>query len=231
MNYIGPLRHRSWKGKMPAIRIILADDHEILREGLRRMIEREPNMEVVGEAQDGRTLVEMAVSLKPDVIVMDITMPDLNGMDATRQILAKMPQIKILALSMHEDRKYVTGMLEAGASGYLLKGCKFDELVTAIQTIMLRRVYLSPQIADMVVKGYLDKSPRRFAEPVLSDREREVLQLLAEGHSIKETAFKLGISAKTVETHRRHIMEKLQIDNASEIVKYALREGLITLDL
>jgi len=216
---------------MPAIRILLADDHEILREGLRRMIEKEPDMEVVGEAEDGRTLVKMAQKLAPDVVVMDITMPDLNGVDATRKLVSEMPGIKVLALSMHQDPKHISGMLEAGAMGYLLKGCKFEELVTAIRSVSRKNVYLSPKIADLVVKGYLGRSPKRFAEPVLSDREREVLQLLAEGHSIKETAFKLDVSPKTIETHRRHIMEKLQISNSSDIVKYALREGLITLDM
>ncbi len=216
---------------MPPIKILLADDHEILREGLRRMIEKEPDMEVVGEAEDGRSVLKMARKLTPDVIVMDITMPDLNGMDATRKILSEIPGTRVLALSMHQDRKFVLGMLEAGAMGYLLKGCKFEELVTAIRSVARKNVYLSPKIADMVVKGYLGKSPKKFAQPALSDREREVLQLLAEGHSVKETAFKLGVSAKTVETHRKHIMEKLQISNSSEMVKYALREGLITLDL
>ncbi len=216
---------------MSAIKILLADDHEILREGLRRMIAKEADMEVVGEAESGRAAVEMAPKLVPDVIVMDITMPDLNGMDATRQILSKTPGVKILALSMHQDRKYVLGMLEAGATGYLLKGCKFEELVVAIRSVARKNVYLSPKIADMVLNGYLGKTPNKTAEAVLSDREREVLQLLAEGYSIKETAYKLGVSPKTIETHRSHIMEKLQISNSSEIVKYALRAGLITLDL
>jgi len=216
---------------MPAIKILLADDHQILREGLRRMIEKEQNMEVVGEAEDGRSTVKMAKKLLPDIVVMDITMPDLNGMDATRKIISEVPGVKVLALSMHQDVKYISGMLEAGAMGYILKGCKFEELVTAIRSVANKNVYLSPKIADMVVKGYLGKGPKKFAQPIISDREREVLQLLAEGNSVKETAFKLGVSAKTIETHRRHIMEKLQINNSSELVKYALREGLITLDL
>lgn len=216
---------------MPPIKILLADDHEILREGLRRMIEKEPDMEVIGEAEDGRSIVKMARKLAPDVVVMDVTMPDLNGMDATRKIVSEAPGTKVLALSMHQDRKYVSGMLEAGATGYLLKGCKFEELATAIRSVARKNVYLSPKIADMVLHGYLGKSQKKFAEPILSSREREVLQLLAEGNSVKETAYKLGVSAKTVETHRRHIMEKLQISNSSDIVKYALREGLITLDL
>lgn len=216
---------------MPPIKVLIADDHEILREGIRKMIEKEPDMEVVGEAEDGRSAVKLARKLAPDIVLMDITMPDLNGMDATRKIVSETPGVKVLALSMHQDRKYVTGMLEAGATGYLIKGCKFEELATAIRSVARKNVYLSPRIADMVLQGYLGKSPKKFAEPVLSSREREVLQLLAEGNSVKETAFKLGVSAKTVETHRRHIMEKLQISNSSEIVKYALREGLITLDL
>jgi DNA-binding NarL/FixJ family response regulator len=195
------------------------------------MIEKEQNMEVVGEAEDGRSTVKMAKKLLPDIVVMDITMPDLNGMDATRKIISEVPGVKVLALSMHQDVKYISGMLEAGAMGYILKGCKFEELATAIRSVANKNVYLSPKIADMVVKGYLGKGPKKFAQPIISDREREVLQLLAEGNSVKETAFKLGVSAKTIETHRRNIMEKLQINNSSELVKYALREGLITLDL
>lgn len=216
---------------MPPIRILLADDHDILREGLRRMLEKEHDMEVVGEAGDGRSTVKMAGKLLPDVVVMDITMPDLNGMDATRKIISEVPGTKVLALSMHQDLHYISGMLEAGAAGYVLKGSKFEELVTAIRSVSRKNVYLSPKIADMVVNGYLGKGPKKFAKPILSNREREVLQLLAEGNSVKETAYKLNVSAKTVETHRRHVMEKLQIKNSSEIVKYALREGLITLDL
>lgn len=216
---------------MPPIKILLADDHELLREGLRRMIEKEPDMEVVGEAGDGRVVVDMARALAPDVVVMDVTMPDLNGVDATRKIISEASGTKVLALSMHHDRQHVAGMLEAGATGYLMKGCKFEELAVAIRSVARKNVYLSPAIADMVLQGYPAKTRKKFPDPVLSSREREVLQLLAEGNSVKETAYRLGVSAKTVETHRRHIMEKLQISNDSDIVKYALREGLITLDL
>jgi len=214
------------------IRIILADDHKIIRDGLRTLIEKEPDMEVVAEAESGRKTVKLAKELSPDLVIMDITMPDMNGIDATRDISKEVSGVKVIALSMHSDRRFVTGMLEAGASGYLLKDCAFDELARAVRAVMANQMYLSPKIADIVVDRYIRKSHTADASAfsVLTQREREVLQLLSEGMTTKEIAFHLSVSVKTIETHRRNIMEKLNIYNISDLVKYAIREGLTTLE-
>lgn len=214
------------------IRIILADDHKIVRDGLKTLIEKESDMEVVAEAEDGRMTVKLAKKLSPDVVIMDITMPDMNGIDATRDIVREVTGVKVIALSMHSDRRFVTGMLEAGAKGYLLKDCAFEELAMAIRTVVSNQTYLSPRIADIVIDRYVKKSHTTdtSAFSVLTQREREILQLLAEGMSTKETAFHLNVSVKTVETHRRNIMDKLNIHTITDLVKYAIREGLTTLE-
>ena len=213
------------------IRIILADDHKIVRDGLKMLIDGLPDMEVVGEAENGRMAVKMAGTLNPDIIIMDVSMSDLNGIEATRRITKECPEIKVIALSMHSDKRFVTGMLEAGAAGYLLKDCAFEELARAIQSVVADKTYLSPEIADVVVKDYLLKSSRDsgIVHSALTAREREVLQLLAEGKSTKEIAAALNVSIKTIETHRRQIMEKLNIHSIAELTKYALREGLTSL--
>jgi len=216
-----------------SIRILLADDHRIVRDGLRTLLEKQPDMEVVAEAEDGRTTVNLARKLQPDVIIMDITMPDLNGIDATRKIMTELPSAKVIALSMHSDRRFVSGSLEAGASGYLMKDCAFAELVSAIRSVMSsNRTYLSPKVADIVVKNYVNKfsKNRMPTPPTLTNREREMLQLLAEGKTTKEIASGLHVSIKTVETHRRNIMSKLNSHSVADLIKYALREGLISLE-
>ena len=216
-----------------SIRILLADDHRIVRDGLRTLLEKQPDMEVVAEAEDGRTTVNLARKLQPDVIIMDITMPDLNGIDATRKIMTELPSAKVIALSMHSDRRFVSGSLEAGASGYLMKDCAFEELVSAIRSVMSsNRTYLSPKVADIVVKNYVNKfsKNRMPTPPTLTNREREMLQLLAEGKTTKEIASGLHVSIKTVETHRRNIMSKLNSHSVADLIKYALREGLISLE-
>ena len=215
-----------------SIRIILADDHKIIRDGLRTLIENQSHMEVVGEAESGRKAVAMTLELVPDVVVMDVTMADLNGIEATRQIHKEQPSVKVIALSMHSDRRFVTGMLEAGASGYLLKDCAFEELARAIHSVISNETYLSPGITDIVVKGYLQKSSLTPASAfsTLTAREREVLQLLAEGRSTKKIAESLYVSIKTVETHRQRIMDKLNIHSIAELTKYAVREGLTSLE-
>ena len=215
-----------------SIKIILAEDHKIVRDGLKTLLENEEDMEVIAETEDGRTAVKLAKQLFPDVIIMDITMPDMNGIDATRDVLKEAPGVKVIALSMHSDRRFVTGMLEAGASGYLLKDCAFEELARAIKTVMADQTYLSPRVADIVIDRYIRKSAESdsSAYSVLTPREREVLQLLAEGMSTKEIAFHLNVSIKTVETHRRNIMDKLDIHNITDLVKYAIREGLTSLE-
>jgi len=214
------------------IRVVLVDDHRVLREGLRSMIEREKDMEVVAEADSGRGIVEVATQAAPDVIVMDVSMPDLNGIEATRQVLERAPDAKVLALSMHSDKRMVAGMLSAGASGYLLKDSAFDEISEAIRAVAAGRTYLSSGVTDVVVGDYAQRVAAEEASTyaVLSSREREVLQLLAEGNATKEIAAKLYISVKTVETHRQNVMEKLDLRSVPELTKYAIREGLTSVD-
>lgn len=213
------------------ITILLVDDHKILRQGLRTLLAREVDMEVVAEAEDGRDAVRLVRELSPQVVIMDVGMPDLNGIEATRQILQESPETKIIALSMHSDRRFVTNMIKAGAHGYLLKDSAFEELATAIRVVMARKTYLSHEIAHVVVKDYVKggkDDPSVFS--VLSPREREVLQLMAEGKTNRQIAETLNVSLKTVETHRQQIMNKLEIHNIVELTKYAIREGLASLD-
>ena len=211
-----------------SIRIVLADDHQIVRDGLRSLIEEEPGMEVVGEVEDGRRAVAMVCQQRPDVVIMDIAMPDLNGVEATRQIRATVPEVKVVALSMHTDKRFVADMLQAGASAYLVKQGAFRELAQAIREVVAQRIYLSPMITGIVVEDYvqhLSTSPSLDAAP-LTPREREVLQLLAEGKTTPQIASRLNISKKTVGTHRQHIMDKLDIHNIAELTQYAVREGM-----
>ena len=213
------------------VKILLADDHQIMRDGLRSLIEKLPGMEVVAEAENGRTAVKQTRRFRPDVIVMDINMPDLNGIDATRQIVAEFSDAKIIAFSMHTDHHFVAGALKAGVSGYLQKDSAFEELAQAIRTVVANQTYLSPKITGDVVKGYLEKllADESAAPAFLTDREREVVQLYAEGRKTKQIADRLNLSVKTVETHRRKIMEKLNITSIAELTKFAIREGLTTL--
>ncbi|MHC4459564.1 MAG: response regulator [Planctomycetota bacterium] len=215
-----------------SIKILLAEDHKITREGLRALLEKESDMQVVGEAEQGRTAVQLVRELKPNVVIMDVSMPDLNGVEATRQILAKSSNVKIIALSMHSDTLFVAEMLKSGASGYLLKDCAFEELAQAIRTVVADKKYLSPSISGVVVDDYLHRLSKAdvSGSDVLTDREREVLQLMAEGKSTKQIALKLHISIKTVETHRRQIMNKLDIHTVAELTKYAVRKGLTSLE-
>jgi DNA-binding NarL/FixJ family response regulator len=215
------------------VRIILAEDHRITREGLVNLLEERSDMQVVGEAENGREAVRLATELSPDLVIMDVTMPDLNGIDATRIITSGSNNTKVIALSMYSDKQFVQGMIQAGASGYLLKDCAFEELVSAIQAVIQGDTYLSPGIAGIVVQDYLNKltTDRSSADTVLTNREREVLQLIAEGNSTKEIAARLSVSVKTVETHRRQIMEKLGIFSIAELTKYAIREGLTSLHI
>ena len=213
------------------IKVLLADDHKIVRDGLRTLLEKNPDIIVAGEAEDGREALQMAQKLLPDVVVMDIAMPDLNGIEATRQILADRSTVRIIALSMHSDKRFVSEMLKAGASAYLLKDCAFEELITAIRTVMKGKIYLSPEIAGVVIGDYIKKDTKADSSvfSLLSDREREVLQLMAEGKTTREVASYLHVSVKTVETHRTNIMTKLDIHSIAELTKYAIREGLTTL--
>jgi two-component system response regulator NreC len=215
-----------------SIKIILADDHKILREGLKSMIMKEPGMEVVAEAENGGKAVRLADKFSPDVIIMDISMPDLNGIEATNQILAKNPDIKVIALSIYSDKRFVSNMLKAGAKGYLLKGCAFEELLKAIQTVQTCRIYLSPAIDEIVVNEYIHqiKTPQGSILPELTSREREVVQLITEGHSTKQIASHLNLSVKTIETHRHQAMDKLNLHSVAALTKFAIREGITSLD-
>lgn len=211
-----------------SIRILLADDHKIMREGLRSLIEKNSDMEVVAEAEGGETALHLARRLRPDVIVMDVGMPDMNGMEATRRIVAELSGVKVIALSIHSDRRFVAGMLTAGASSYLLKDCAFEELERAIRAVAMGQTYLGTPIAEIIIEDYVShlRKTDSSAFSVLTAREREVLQLLAEGKTTKQIACYLKVSVKTIETHRRQIMDKLNVDSIAELTKCAIREGL-----
>jgi DNA-binding NarL/FixJ family response regulator len=213
--------------KMPT-KILLADDHAIVRHGLSQSIQKEKDMQVIGQAEDGISTVEMVRELLPDVVIMDISMPDLNGIEATRQIVRDFSGVKVIALSMHSAKKFITEMFKAGASAYLLKDCKFEELAEAIRTVMSGKSYISPEISTGVIENYIKTADQKQSSvySTLSKREREVLQLLAEGQTTKQIGLKLHISPKTVEAHRLRIMDKLDIDNVAQLTKYAIQEGL-----
>lgn len=209
-------------------RILLVDDHTILREGLRALIDREPQTIVVGEAADGATAVRLAAELQPDLVVMDLTMPVMNGIDATREITGKYPHIKVLALSMESDRLFVVEALKAGATGYLLKDSAFAEIAEALQTVARGETYLPRKIATLLVKEFLQCIPEDVS-PVyenLTSREKEILQMVADGRNTKEISFLLGTSTKTVENQRNTIMHKLNLFSIAELTKYAVRTGL-----
>ena len=214
------------------IKIVLADDHQIVRHGVRSLLEAEHDMKVLAEADNGREVLRMAREFAPDVIIMDISMPDLNGIEATRQILTDHPGIKIIALSMHSDSLFILNMLKAGASGYLLKDCALEELVKAIRIVVSNKTYLSPGVSDIVIKDFVCSwsDPGASAFSLLTTREREVLQLMAEGKSTNQIAESLCVSVKTVEAHRKQIMNKSGIYSVAELTKYAIRQGLTSLE-
>lgn len=211
-------------------RVLLADDHKILRQGLRTLLEQEKDIQVVGEADNGSSSVELTGELAPDVVIMDVAMPDLNGIDATRRITEADPRTRVLALSMHSDGRYVRGMLQAGARGYILKDCAAEELTHAIRTVMAGQVYVSPGVTGTIVNDYVRQLTAADQPATLTRREREVLQLLAEGGSTANIAAGLHLSVKTIETHRKRIMDKLGLRSIAELTKYAIREGITTVD-
>ncbi len=213
------------------LRVVLADDHEIMRQGLRLLLEKHSDMEVVGEANDGLKAIELAKEFKPDVVVMDVNMPGVDGPDATRRIVSSQPETRIVALSMHSKKGFIIEMLKAGASGYVLKENAFSELVNAINTVMGNEIYLSSKITRIVVDDYVqDRLGGDSSKNMLTDRESEVLKLVGDGNSSKEIALQLDLSVKTIDACRRRIMSKLDIDSVAELVKYAIREGLTSLE-
>ena len=218
-----------------SVKVILADDHQMFREGLRSLMERQTDIEIIAEAADGRSIIKLLQKLSPDVIIMDVSMPGLNGIEATRQIKAEFTDVKVIALSMYSNRQYVIEMLKAGASGYLLKDCAVKELCEAIRIVAAGQVYLNPQVSTLVVNDYLKcLSDTPVAGPtdssVLSAREREVLQLLTEGERTKEIASILHVCVKTVERHRQNITGKLNLNSIAELTKYAIQEGLTSVE-
>jgi DNA-binding NarL/FixJ family response regulator len=215
-----------------SIRVLIADDHKIMLAGLRSLLEKQTDFEVVGEADNGRKAVQMAQEKTPDVVVMDVSMPDLNGIEATMQIIESLPKTRVVALSMHSDKRFVMGMLRAGASGYLLKDCASQELANAIVQVAGGKKYLSPEITGVVIDDFLlgGSAEEVAAASPLSPREREVLQLIAEGWSTKQIASHLYVSIKTIETHRRQIMRKLDLHAIADLTKYAIREGLTSIE-
>ncbi|MDD2388848.1 MAG: response regulator transcription factor [Desulfobacterales bacterium] len=215
------------------IRILIADDHKLMRDGIRSLLEKRDGMEVVAAAENGRSAVKLTRKLKPDVVIMDISMPDLNGIEATRQIISELPDTKVLALSIHSDKQFVSQMLKVGAMGYLLKDCTVDELTHAIYAAINSKTYLSPGVANTVIKDYVNllAATDSSKASVLTAREREVLQLISEGRKTRQIALDLHVSVKTIETHRRQIMEKLNIHNVADLTKFALREGLTSLEI
>ena len=220
------------KADNPKTRVLLADDHKIFREGLRSLLEKFSEIEVVGEAENGIEAVRIAIQLSPDVVIMDIAMPEMNGIEATRQIVNKTAdRVKVLCLTMHADARYAAEMLTVGASGFLLKDCSSEEVLEAITSIRHGRTYFSQFIRDSLMIDYIDflKGDKRLSLSILTDREKEVLGFIAEGKTVKEIASRLSLSPKTIEAHRKNIMDKLEINNIPELVKYALREGLASL--
>jgi DNA-binding NarL/FixJ family response regulator len=212
------------------IRILLADDHAVVRDGVRALLEKQTDMAVVAEAADGREAAQLAEELLPDVVVMDIGMPNLNGIDATRRILAAHPQIGVVILSMHQDESYVLRSLKAGAKGYLLKDSLRSDVLDAIRSVARGRSYLTRKVSRMMQEDYIQEMEQRGLEDsydLLTDREREVLQLAAEGKPNKEIAAALGIGLTTVETHRTHILQKLGLHSIPELILYAVRKGII----
>ena len=210
------------------IKVVLADDHKIIRDGLCALIEKHPDMEVIAEVENGKEAVDVVARLSPDVVIMDITMPRMNGIEATRKILENNPFVKVIGLSMHSAPEYVSGILHAGASGYLLKECAFGEIVQAIQAVVRNKSYICPEVASVVIDGFKGRhiSDNPEDTSLLTDREREVLQLIAEGYSSKEIATHLNLSNKTIASHRQNIMDKLHCHDVVKLTKYAIRKGI-----
>jgi DNA-binding NarL/FixJ family response regulator len=212
------------------IKVLIADDHQLFREGMVNLLSNVEDIEVIGQAKDGKETIERARQLRPDVILIDIGMPLMNGIDATRILKKEYPSIKVIAVSMHSDRQFVKGILEAGADGYLLKNCTYRQLIDAVHSVVSGKKYLSDEITGMIIQGYLEPSDYdKEGNEELSEREIEILKLYAEGKSTREISEKLFISVKTVGTHKQHIFDKLNLNSNADLVKYALKRGWIHL--
>jgi two-component system response regulator NreC len=219
---------------MKKVRLLVADDHKIFRQGIKKLLEEEADLQVVGEAADGRDAVKKATELKPDLVLMDIAMANLNGLEATKQIKKVLPDTKVIMVTMHKNEEYILQSFQAGASGFILKEGAVEELVHAIRSIHQDKSFLSPTISKTLIDAYLRKMETGKTETpfdLLTDREREVLQLIAEGYTNREVAKALFISVKTVEAHRAHIMQKLNIHDVAKLVKYAIQKGLVDLNV
>ena len=218
---------------MTRIRILLADDHALIRAGIRSLLEQQPDMEVVGEAANGQEAMDRVCELRPDVVIMDIAMPGTTGLEATRHIKSKLPEVRILTLTMLEDERYFFQSIHAGASGFIVKGAMPEEFLVAVRTVAAKQVYLYPSLNKKLVEEYLSCShsdPTGDAPKALTDREQQVVRLIAEGQTRREIAEQLGISPNTVERHRQNVMAKLDLHNRAALVKYAIRKGLIEVD-
>lgn len=213
------------------IKVLVADDHQLFREGLVNLLSASSDLEIVGQAVNGKETVVKTMELKPDIVLMDIGMPEMSGIEATVELIRQIPAIKIIALSMHSDKQFINGMLEAGASGYLLKSSTYNQLIESITSVYSGNKYLSEEVKDIVIQDYLGKKQdSRDGEVELSKRESEILFLFAEGNSTRDIAEELFISVKTVGSHKQKILEKLNLNNTADIVKYAIKKGLIKLE-
>ncbi|HZK97484.1 MAG TPA: response regulator transcription factor [Prolixibacteraceae bacterium] len=213
-----------------SIRILIADDHQLFREGIANLLSASPQIEIVAQAENGQEAIEKAKNLKPDIIIMDLSMPVINGVDATRILHKELPEIRVLVLSMHCDKHYIKEGLEAGASGYLFKNCTYDQLIEAVNTVYQGKKYLSDKITEVLIQDYLSKEEKVCDNSQkLSERESEILKLKAEGKSTREISDILFISVKTVGTHKQHILEKLNLKSTADLIKYAIKKGIVGL--
>jgi len=214
-----------------AIRILITDDHQLFRVGIANLLSASSQIEIVGQAENGQVAIEMAKRLKPDMVIMDLTLPVINGVDATRILHSELPETKVLILSMHAEKKYIKEALEAGAYGYLFKDCTYDQLIEAINTVNLGKKYLSDKITEVLIADYLNKEEviTDSNSQELSDRESEILKLFAEGRTTREISDKLFISVKTVGTHKQNILDKLNLKSSADLIKYAIRRGIVSI--
>ena len=213
------------------IKLIIADDHQLFREGLANLLAESKEIEVLAQAENGKETIDKAKEFSPDVVIMDIGMPIMDGIEATKKISTEMPNIKVIALSMHDDKQYIKGMFEAGSSGYLFKNCSYEELIKAIHTVHCGKKYLSDKITEIMIRDYLGKEEELpVTDSELTERESEILKLIAEGESINDISERLFVSVKTIGSHKQHILEKLKLKSTTDIVKYAIKKRIISLE-